>query len=342
MRYDELTEHIAAVGRVATASVDEQLKAVKVALTGAEDGIGGVASETSEGEVLYGALGLVSRPRDAVLSTTATAHNPEGYAEFIGLRFGDQVQPIATFDARLSAKFPAIKSGEIALVGYAGGFASLADTSDLTGTRITLYAPHLDGSGAVDKAYVLTLDPEGEIVSLAHADGMALTMFQEAVTLKNADGSSWVNLDASYVRTSAQNVFTQTGSFIVYVPNSTNTAAHVLAMEDNGGYVALGNRSGAALVMENNQGPVLKSKDGTAFIQVGDSNGQNYISGNTSIDGGVNLGSASPADAVMLATQLLVWVGQVNAALVAINTATSAGATMPTAVPVPATRVKAT
>lgn len=357
MRYDELAEFITTQGRIVTTTVDPQLRAVKVALTGSEDGLDG-GGESSEAEVLYGNLGMVARPRNAVRSTVATDHNPEGYAEFLGINLGDQVQPIATYDARLSARFPNPKEGEIAMVGYAGGFLSLADTSDLTGTRIMMYAPHMDGSGDVDKAHVFMMDPEGESVLLAHADGMAVTMYQNTTTLKNADGSNWIALDASYVRTNASSVFNHTGSFMVYVPNALNTAAHVFSIDDNDGHIVLMNRNGAALIMNDGEGPVLKSPDGTLYIQVGDSNDQITISGNLSINGGVNLGSATPTDAVLLATQQLAWNAQVVGILtdliellyvtgLAVTGATAKAATppaaptLPVAVPAPAVRVKA-
>lgn len=218
----ELFDMVLAWGRVLATQVSATTKAVLVDVAGPGGGrtdvellaLGmkpaGNTCERATGEVLYGQLGVIARPRPP---------NREGIAEVLTVRTSDGLTPIAARDTRTSARYPAPKDGDVAVVHDAGGFVSFTDNGDKVampppdpppdpavvkrvglpkGTTVALYAPKLTDLGAVDRAHALALDTSesNESVSLVHALGMALLMTKEKVViLKNAAGDAYIQID---------------------------------------------------------------------------------------------------------------------------------------------------
>lgn len=164
------------VGRVVSMS----LKGAKKVLVANIEGIDG---ETSMGQIVYGALGLVARalPADA-----------NGAVEPIYARTEDGMIPIAARDPRLSERTNP-KDGEVMLVQYDGGFVSLKRNADADGTDITLYAPKADGSAAS----VISIDTSdaNNNITLMHQSGASIQIADGKIMLSNADGDAYIQLD---------------------------------------------------------------------------------------------------------------------------------------------------
>ena len=152
------------------------------------------AGETVEGADMYGMLGVVCRPLPPEIVGNQSRH-----ADALCVRTADGLQPIAYRDPRLAMAGNAPGNGTVALVGYGGGFHSLDYNTDSNGgNRHTIYCPYdFDESGVAQKAHALTLDPTSGNASIAlvHAEGFAVTMTDDELTLKNKDGTAWIRLD---------------------------------------------------------------------------------------------------------------------------------------------------
>lgn len=168
------------VGRIVSMS----LKGAKKVLVANIEGIDG---ETSMGQIVYGALGLVARalPADA-----------NGAVEPIYARTEDGMIPIAARDPRLNAKTNP-KDGEVMLVQYDGGFVSLKRNADGDGTDITLYAPKADGSAAS----VISIDTSdaNSNITVMHQSGVSVQWADEKVVIYNADGDVYIEVNGSEV-----------------------------------------------------------------------------------------------------------------------------------------------
>ncbi len=134
-------------------------------VTGLGDTEGDEQGEKMDDTEVYGALGLIGRPRkpeqigDELMA-----------AEAMGVRQGGIITPLARRDLRLNRRFPAPAVGTVALVGYGGGFLSFDDAAGDT-TLVTLKVPYArDGSGNATKNHVITVTPAGTI-KLLHGDG---------------------------------------------------------------------------------------------------------------------------------------------------------------------------
>jgi hypothetical protein len=122
--------------KVIASTVGDVSKTILVNLRGI------AASETDEqaeqalGVQLFGALGLVARPRDA---------DADGAAEGIAARAGDSLWPFALIDRRLSKARGAIAKGVISLVGYNRGHVTIEDAEargrEEPGSKITIETP---------------------------------------------------------------------------------------------------------------------------------------------------------------------------------------------------------
>lgn len=172
--------------RIVASSLGDKARDVLIDLAGIGDA-DGEPFEQSKQESLFGALGVVARPK---------APDATGTAEVITARTSDGLQPLAARDLRLNAKVNP-KEGEVTVVQYGGGFVSLADASDSKGTQIVIYAPSLKDDGSVDKAHAVVLDPASanQSISLVHALGMALLMTADKdVIIKNAAGDAYLQV----------------------------------------------------------------------------------------------------------------------------------------------------
>jgi hypothetical protein len=136
---------------------------------------------------------------------------------------------------------------------------------------------------------------------------------------------------------------------ILYAPalNSGSgqpSAAHMITMDP-----ATANQSitilhagGQAVMLTKNGEVIVKNAAGDAYVQV-DAAGVT-VNGNTKINGGVVMGDPATAQPLMLATELLAWIGQVNTVMAALNGAVGAVVppiTLPAAVPIAATKASA-
>lgn len=268
-----LTEFAVAFGRVAASKLQGAANAIlaNVELLKGDEG----ARETSADEPLYGQIGFYCRPMPPVAADAADGLNPEGEAEVVALRVGDQVIPFTGRDLRLNAQVNP-QDGHCGMAHYGGGFFELGWNASKNGTMATLYTLRKTSGGAPDKAHVFTMNTEeaSSSIILLHEAGQSITMGPDGQTvLCNAGGNGFIEV------------------------------------KDDGKIVL----NGAAI----------------------------------SVVGGAMVGSQNPADGdfVMLATQLLAWIGQANAAFAAIAAAAGANPnptiTAPVAVPVPATMLKA-
>ncbi len=144
---------------------------------------------------LFGALGLVVRPRPADKSS---------HAEAACLRLRDALLPLAYRDLRLNKNYPAPKEGDVAVVGYGGGFHALADTAadsgDQKATIQVTYVPYAFSDGVPSKAHAITVDPTpgNEAVTVVHGEGMAITMLaggKNSLVLKNRNGDAYIEIN---------------------------------------------------------------------------------------------------------------------------------------------------
>jgi hypothetical protein len=148
--------------------------------------------ERNEQAEVFGALGVMARPLP-----------PEGkhHAVVMALRTADGLLPIAARDLRLGVGGSGLAVGAVALVGYGGGFHVVqpVDPKNLSkGAIQILYCPfQFNGSGVPAKAHTITLDPTpgNESITIAHADGMAVSMGNGQLTLRSKDGSAFITLD---------------------------------------------------------------------------------------------------------------------------------------------------
>lgn len=119
--------------------------------------------------------------------------------------------------------------------------------------------------------------------------------------------------------------------------------AHLLQFDstDDNSSVMLLHSSGTCVTMNKDGQLVLAHNDGKGMISI-DSDGKILLSGNVQHAGAMVVGLTAPPgplppEPVMLSTQLMFWIAQVNAAITALMTHTHIGAApgSPTAPPVP-------
>lgn len=98
-------------------------------------------------------------------------------------------------DPRVQDKIPPLKKGASAHYASDGSFAVF----DPETHTWTLYSPYeFDGDGNPTKAHVTTHGRDGNgkpIIELASGEGPAVTILQDVITIKNASGNAWVQVD---------------------------------------------------------------------------------------------------------------------------------------------------
>jgi hypothetical protein len=160
-------------------------------------GVGGVDFESSTPTLIgdddqgegddqaeaFGQLGFLARPLPP---------SGEHHAEALSLRSGDGFTPVAYRDTRLRMQGNGPNVGCIAFTGYGGGFFSQSPNLDSNGDPIStiqvLYCPYdYNSAGIAQKAHTIILDPSSgnESVSVIHSSGMAITMIDGQLVLKN-------------------------------------------------------------------------------------------------------------------------------------------------------------
>jgi len=167
-----------------------------VLITGDDDG------EQTDAADVFGALGVSARPLPPSTDSTLDEH-----AEVVCVRTSDGLVPIASRDVRLRMFGNAPNVGTVALVGYGGGYHSVApvDNDDLTkGSIQTIYCPYdFDSDGVAQKAHVITLDPTSgnESISVVHADGQAIFLQSDgSVQLQSSDSPQGSGLKQSVLQ----------------------------------------------------------------------------------------------------------------------------------------------
>jgi hypothetical protein len=136
---------------------------------------------------LWHTYGFVSRPLDPDDDTGCTVLQAEqgrqGFAWLLN-------------DPRVQSKVPQVKQGGSAQYASDGAFASL----DPETHTWTLYVPYEFANDVATKAHVVTVGVDGNgkpIVELSSGTGLSVTLLDETITIANADGSAWIQLDAN-------------------------------------------------------------------------------------------------------------------------------------------------
>lgn len=158
--------------KIVASSLSDKAKAVLVNVSAFGDGDGDEDpdAEGSPDEPLWGALGVVSRPRKP---------SADGHAEAIAARSENGLRPIAARDLRVNKARGNVNEGAVGIAGYGGAFVSIDDAPSGGGSIVTVYAPYaFDGSGVPAKALTISLDTTkgGESIVVAHASGAAVVM----------------------------------------------------------------------------------------------------------------------------------------------------------------------
>lgn len=139
---------------------------------------------------LFGQFGFVSRPLDPDSDGTGCTvlHAQQG---------GRQGYAWALTDPRVVSKRPQLNKGGSAQYASDGQFLSMDPDAHVS----THYVPYeFDGSGTPTKAHVVTIgkDPNGRaIVELSSGTGLAVTLLDDVITISNADGSAWIQVDGN-------------------------------------------------------------------------------------------------------------------------------------------------
>lgn len=144
-------------------------------------GSGGDDDSGATPDQLSHAFGFASRCRDPEDGVGCTLFHYQSGSSERYCWLGD--------DPRYVAKFPPIKKGGAAFYCAVGSFWNL-DGEDGTAT---CYVPYATG-----KAHLGTIGLDGNgkaILEFVHGDGMAITMLEHSLVIKNADGSVYIELN---------------------------------------------------------------------------------------------------------------------------------------------------
>lgn len=156
---------------------DDGFLGVQIKDYGDEDQAGGVPFE------LHSPFGFLSRPDDPDSSGLG--------CQVLYSATGNDTHAWLSHDPRYIPLLPQLKKGGSMQYCKKGAFAQF-DGDD---GSYTIYIPYANGA----KAMALSIDVVNEAISLVHGDGMALVLANGTATLKNADGSAVLFLDAGGV-----------------------------------------------------------------------------------------------------------------------------------------------
>ncbi len=190
--------------KVMASSLGEKAKGVLVNVSAFADGDDEATAEGATDEPLWGALGVVSRPRPPDAS---------GHAEAIAARAEAGLRPLATRDLRITRARGNVREGATGIAGYGGGFVSIDDAPAGGGSIMTVYVPYaFDGKGVPSKALAITLDttPGSESVVVAHASGAAVVMTHTGeLVLRSDTGEARIVLKGDTITLQAAKVVAQ-------------------------------------------------------------------------------------------------------------------------------------
>ena len=189
--------------RVETSALAPDAHAVLLNLRACAAGDADAGAESSADEPVWGALGVLSRPR---------APDDDGAAEAIVARGEATLPVLAMRDVRLARARGNVNEGTVTVAGYGGAFLSFDDEPGSKGSIASLYVPFgFDGDGVASKAHALMLSPKSgeEAVILSHADGMAVAMADGALVLRSKTGKARIILDGDNIVIDAVSVTIQ-------------------------------------------------------------------------------------------------------------------------------------
>ncbi len=210
-----LTEYAIAFGRIAATVLKGASNSIlaNLSLIEGEDG----TEEGSTEEPLYGQIGFYVRPMPPTSAEDADGLNPEGAAEVVAVRYGDEVIPLAGRDLRCNASVNP-SDGAMGIAHYGGGFVELAWNASKNGTVATLYALRKNPDGSPDKASVLTINSEASDASIImlHESGQSITLGPDGqIILCNSGGDGYVEVkDSGEVTVNAASVTIVGGTVI--------------------------------------------------------------------------------------------------------------------------------
>lgn len=158
---------------------------------GQHDGLG-EKPKVGSGYELHHAFGFISRPRDPDTDPKGGILPGKACSVLIG-KIGNETHLFLASDPRYIPNIPQLKKGGSAVYSAPGSFIVL-DGEDGT---VTEYIP-VPG----DKAHILTrgIDGAGKpFIAFEHCDGMAITMLDGSMTLKNNAGDVYIEINAEGV-----------------------------------------------------------------------------------------------------------------------------------------------
>jgi hypothetical protein len=138
---------------------------------------GGTDDAASHLLEVHHTYGFVSRPRDA---------DGKGGASAFVLEEGDVGHAILSYDPRDAGKAPQLEPGSAAMYSATGAFVHLDGASG----DLTVYVPAPGGGGA----HLLTLSQGTGAVTFAHAEGMAVIMYEKTLSLRSDTGKASLHL----------------------------------------------------------------------------------------------------------------------------------------------------
>jgi len=145
---------------------------------------------------LHHTFGFMSRPIDPEVDVDALVR-PGLACNLLTASEGNAQHAWLGLDPRYIPFLPALKKGTSVVYGGKRPSSAAFGHIDEDGTWTKYIPVEVDANGAPTKAHVLTLgiDDNGKPhVTLAHADGMAVTMLDEKIQLRNTNGEVYIEL----------------------------------------------------------------------------------------------------------------------------------------------------
>ena len=203
-----LIDAVFTYGRIVGSQVAKETGAILLSVVG-HSGFGesdeAGSGETAEGMPQFGALGVVGVPKKESKLKGRTA-----FVEALLARMGDGLVPVAVRDLRINnAAFPnGLAEAQTGIAGYGGG--SVTFSTNANGESIaTVYLPfQRNSAGVPQKAHAAILDPD-QGITLAHADGYAVTMGDGGLVLRSDTGEARIVIKGDTVHITGQKVICQ-------------------------------------------------------------------------------------------------------------------------------------
>lgn len=164
---------------------------------------------------LHHPFGFASRPRDPEVDNDGQVLEGKACNMWFATE-GNTMHAMLGFDPRFVTTFPKLEKGGSMMYCAPGSFVNM-DGDD--GTHTT-YVP-VPG----DKAHIITTGVDGNkkpFIGIEHANGMAVTMLENSLVIKNKDGSAYVEVNDSGVTINGNTVIN--GGATIGSPAGTTSA----------------------------------------------------------------------------------------------------------------------